>query len=695
VVNLSLIRSFFKNKLSVYSYQIWMYTPQDHQWSLIDRLGNQADSSPAVLSSLAAHHNYSPSYTFDNDQACLTLHYPDGHQIMICLFEMITPLDRDKVEFLYHILFPLYTQQVLKFKEVELTKLIQGVQDITASLDLDNLLSKILDNVATVIPGADTAALWLYDPAIDRLVCKSFKGWKEDIRRVRYRIGESVTGKTFLDGKLRIFRSFRAGMAAMKGTSERNLRYLRNAFHHRKIKASVTVPISIRDETIGILGIHQADRERELTEWDLQLLLGLSAQIAIAIENARLFTEVTRKNQVLTKRNEVHATLTQLSLQNKGVESIAQELNRMIGMPLLFVDLLEDEHFPKGREGHSLRFSMDELTKLFSERTVSVYVDLVEKEKQSFYLYPIIVGSVCFGCLIVSTRRLLTQMDHMILEQGGSVLALELVKKQSLTDVYYKKTHDFFTQLLRNEDSNVLYTKGLDLGIDLHSHLISVVLEISSYHDLQMLEASVHRLVSRIKQKLTDVQNIAFGFHNKVTMLISLQDPASLPAVINTLGIVVKEWERSEGPPLCAGIGSLNRGISTISKTHTEANKALSYLISRHRTGLIQYSEIGINRLFLNQSTEEMDNFLLEIFAPLADGKARTNDLEKTLIVYVQMNRSASQSAEKLHIHINTLYQRLKKIEEILQLSLEEPEDILKIQLACHLRESYITGANT
>ena len=692
MVNLSLVQSFFKNQLSVHSYQIWMYTPQDHQWTLIDRFGNQLNASPAVMSSLSTDKPDTPSYKIDNDQACLTLHYPDGYQIMICLFKMIISLDRDKVEQLYHILFPLYTQHLVKFKEMELTKLIEGVQDITASLDLNDLLAKILDNVATVIPGADTAALWLYDPAIDRLVCKSYRGWKDDIRKVQYRIGESVTGKTFRDGKLRIFRSFRAGMEAMRGTSEKNLRYLLNAFHDRKIKASVTVPISVRDETIGVLGIHQDDRERELTEWDLKLLLGLSAQIAIAIENARLFTEVTRKNQVLTKRNEVHASLTQLSLQNKGVVSITEELYRMIGLPLLFVDLLEDEHFPK-REGQSLYLSIDELTKLFSDRTTPVYVDLVEKEKHSFYLYPIMVGSVCFGCLIVSTQRLLTQMDHIILEQGGSVLALELVKKQSLTDVYYKKTHDFFTELLRNEDSKALFAKGLDLGIDLNSHLIAIVLEISSYQDLQMLEASVHRLVSRIKQKLTDVHHIAFGFHNKVTMLLSLQDPASLPAIINKLGKIVKEWERSEGPPLCVGIGSLNRGISSISKTHTEANKALSYLISRHRTGLIQYSEIGINRLFLNQSTEEVDNFLLEIFSPLADGKARTNDLEKTLIVYIQTNRSASQAAEKLHIHINTLYQRLKKIEETLQLSFEEPEDILKIQLACHLRESYISGS--
>ncbi|SDH84768.1 PucR family transcriptional regulator [Alteribacillus bidgolensis] len=88
----------------------------------------------------------------------------------------------------------------------------------------------------------------------------------------------------------------------------------------------------------------------------------------------------------------------------------------------------------------------------------------------------------------------------------------------------------------------------------------------------------------------------------------------------------------------------------------------------------------------MDQSSEEMNRFVDEIFEPL---KTNDLDLEKTLIVYMESNRNAKLSAETLHIHINTLYQRLKKIEKRLNIELDDPEDILKIQLACHLMNNF------
>lgn len=70
----------------------------------------------------------------------------------------------------------------------------------------------------------------------------------------------------------------------------------------------------------------------------------------------------------------------------------------------------------------------------------------------------------------------------------------------------------------------------------------------------------------------------------------------------------------------------------------------------------------------------------------------RGGDLERTLLAYIASDRSASKAADKLHIHINTLYQRVKKIEDILGLSFGNQEHMLRMQLACYLRESYGTA---
>ena len=99
---------------------------------------------------------------------------------------------------------------------------------------------------------------------------------------------------------------------------------------------------------------------------------------------------------------------------------------------------------------------------------------------------------------------------------------------------------------------------------------------------------------------------------------------------------------------------------------------------------IMHYQEIGVNRLFIHQTQDELLSFVNEIFQPLNNGKNKL--LEETLLVYLERNGSVGETAKQLHIHINTLYQRLKKIEEKLNISFNNPEDVLKLQLARYLR---------
>jgi DNA-binding PucR family transcriptional regulator len=137
-------------------------------------------------------------------------------------------------------------------------------------------------------------------------------------------------------------------------------------------------------------------------------------------------------------------------------------------------------------------------------------------------------------------------------------------------------------------------------------------------------------------------------------------------------------------------MGSLYSNANNIGKTYREAIKALSYQISRHYSGLVLYSDIGINQLFINLPQEDAITFLKKIFYPLRDkSKNKDNYLEKTLLAFIDTNCSIVQTADRLFVHTNTLHQRLKKIEECLKLTFDNPEDLLQIKLACYLRRSH------
>ncbi|WP_286180268.1 helix-turn-helix domain-containing protein [Neobacillus cucumis] len=216
-----------------------------------------------------------------------------------------------------------------------------------------------------------------------------------------------------------------------------------------------------------------------------------------------------------------------------------------------------------------------------------------------------------------------------------------------------------------------------------------VLCEISSSLEPYKVEARTQRLLSKINQELLNINKLVFAFHNKITLLISVHDLTYVNTIVHHLGTIIKEWERTEKEMLYGGIGAPYQNIGDIAKSYNEANKALSFLVNRNTPGFVSYEDIGVNRFFLNYSTQEIINFTEEIFSRLRTDKAQTHELEKTLTIYIASNKSAKEAAEKLNIHINTLYQRLRKIEERLKLSFDRTEDMLKIHLACHLRDTF------
>jgi sugar diacid utilization regulator len=586
-------------------------------------------------------------------------------------------------------------------KNTELEKLIEGIRSITASLDLDELLTKIITNTRTVIPGGDACYLQLYNTETGLLVTKASTALNDNIQSFKTKIGESITGKTFQDGRPKIYHSSEEIYKDMDNISFKNFHHLHDALMgNNKPNALMCTPVSIGDKRIGVMTIH-VYKQRKLTNRDLHLLEGFAGQAAIAIQNAQLYTEVKKrlgevtvlseqlkeKNELLLKGNQIHDTLTRLSLQNQGVESIVTELDQMMISSTSFVDFLEGEFYPKPSD-HSPAFSMDEISIIFSKRQKPVFVET--SDGQNYYIYPLINRTVFLGCLIVSHKGVpLTRMDQISIEQGGSALTLELVKKHTLAEVYYKKTHDYFNELLHNHDPDILSAKGKELGLNMSQFLFVSLFKISQSRDLQQLESDIYRLVTKIKKALQRYNILIYGFYNKATLLVSISSPSEIRRISEIIHTIVGNWETNDDSYLHAGVGNPYQGTENITVSHDEANKALSYLSTQKWKKCIQYNEIGVNRLFLNQSKKEIEAFLNEILGPLQLNTVKTSDLEETLYTYIAYNKSATQTAEKLHIHINTLYQRLKKIENLLKLDLNDPKDILQIQLACHLKDNF------
>jgi sugar diacid utilization regulator len=138
-------------------------------------------------------------------------------------------------------------------------------------------------------------------------------------------------------------------------------------------------------------------------------------------------------------------------------------------------------------------------------------------------------------------------------------------------------------------------------------------------------------------------------------------------------------------PAFSIGIGRLYPLAADFCRSLQEARQAVSLGRFRQPENAITcYEELGVLKLLSHIRTEELDDFVQETLGPLMehDEENNTGYLD-TLEAYFQENESLPQASERLFIHVNTLRNRLKKIQEILGVELGRAGDRVRFYVAC------------
>lgn len=565
---------------------------------------------------------------------------------------------------------------------------LEGLHSLTSMLDLDELLNNIMQNVLISIPTVDRGFLMLYDAETQKLTTRASVGLGPSIYDFKTNIGEGVGGKVFQEGIGSILNA-EQGLKVMSNVKENNMKNLLAAMGVTEIPSYaivMAVPVRMNGEKIGVMIVHQITNKRKLTNVDLRLLQGFADQAAIAITNARLFSELKKTNEYLVKRNHIHEVFTNLTLKDSDLIMIAKTVERMIQLPVSLFDITQNEWYP-----HYSPLSK----KLIHTDLLNGWEDSLDSREVTInstpvHLYPIVNEGIPIGYFVVELEHPLSSIDTVVLEQGSALAALKMVNAYSMTDMYYKQCYAFFNELLQYKNPDLLESKSRTFGLSPDKPLFVTVMQLNGKAQVAKKHETYQRkLIAALHSELESFQYLLFGFQDKVTIIVNVSYESQQEATIQRLEKVVKGWIHKEALVLMGGIGRLYGGLEHVARSFEEANQSLSYLSNRGTPGMISYERIGINRLFINKQAEEIKQFIREVFAPLQSPKAQSSDLDLTLRTYIAENQSIPDTAERLHVHQNTLYNRIKKIEEILEVDLNDSKDSLKVLLACHLREMY------
>jgi sigma-B regulation protein RsbU (phosphoserine phosphatase) len=214
----------------------------------------------------------------------------------------------------------------VRVETADLNYLVRLADALNTTLDLETLLNRTSELVRAVIDYRIFAILLLNDRTHE-LRMRFQIGHTPQTERVRVPVGRGVVGQVALTRQ----------SILLNDVSKSDIYVAANP----EVRSELAVPLIAKNRLIGVMDI-ESEQANYFRDEHLHLLTLTASRIASAIENARLYTRVSRQAQTLAVLNEIAAELTSILDLDPLLERVGQLLRRLIDYQMFTVMLLDE-----------------------------------------------------------------------------------------------------------------------------------------------------------------------------------------------------------------------------------------------------------------------------------------------------------------------------------------------------------------
>lgn len=197
-------------------------------------------------------------------------------------------------------------------------------------LDADHIVRSLLESARRALGSAHAGVVLIWDEHASQLVPEAVSGYADNdaMKRIVYHMGESLPGQVF-----ETKRSMRADEIQFTRDytfSADGLLLYRQATGGRLPVSSLLIPIQSGEQSIGVLVLDNFNTTGAFKEEDETLLLSLSQQVGLSLQNVRLVQTTQERAAQLEALTNAATNLTSSLQSNELVGSLLDQLGPVI-----------------------------------------------------------------------------------------------------------------------------------------------------------------------------------------------------------------------------------------------------------------------------------------------------------------------------------------------------------------------------
>jgi GAF domain-containing protein len=535
-------------------------------------------------------------------------------------------------------------------REAELSALVDIARDLASLPDPGGVLDTIVRRARSLL-GADCAYLTLADPDRGDTFMRATDGSiSARFQTLRLPLGAGLGGLVAQTRRPYWTADYPAD-TRYDHTTE-----IDAAVEEEGLIAICGTPLLVDREFVGVLfAAHRVRRPFASTE--VALLGSLAALAAVSLVQVRRAAETA---DALAALSSAHAGIEQAAaahdrfagvvLSGGGVDDIAAALGELLGcwVAVLDVDdqlLAAHGAVPDGAADLPAVHRTADAARLVSAGGAAAVAVRAAGQR--------------LGTLVLGGRAALDDGQVRTVERAAMVTALVLLFRLREAEADQRVRTDLLADLLARPAGEVdptLVERGRLLGLRLRAPHVVVVCRGGRGPGLGPGLASEH--------------------DGSVVAVVPGRDPSAVAADL------ARRWGKDAGPVGAAGPVVPAAGLRD---AHADAARTADALAA---LGLAAGSarDLGFAGL-VTGDTAGVEGYVQRVLGPVAAHDARRGtDLLATLEAYFAAGSSPTRAAATLHVHVNTVAQRLERVAALLGADWHAPDRALELQLALRLR---------